>query len=267
MSLVALTALRRKTEAAIASEKDPEKKKLLSASLASTNAAVEAYKKTKHMIEKTETEEGEDEAASEGSEESEGAEGAKGNETDRKEDAEKADGDSDEDEDEGDEKKSSATKALLSLAQEVTGKSGRAAIGALAAKIAQGERANQIVEQIQKERRAEKKTAAIDAALSARRIAKHEAKTLRDKPLSFVQSYLEMRPKAIINVDEDSVHIPNPNAKAGDGSGLSGEILGAVDMAVSSAPDGVDKVKLRQSMIEAHEQRMASGLNGAGGRY
>jgi signal peptide peptidase SppA len=93
---LALDALIKKTEAALASEKDAKRKAELAASL-------EAYKKTKHSIEKHETEEGEDD---EEDEEDEDDAAAKGNETDRSDDP-------DEDEDDGDEedeKKSSAER-------------------------------------------------------------------------------------------------------------------------------------------------------------
>lgn len=277
MSLLALQTLVKRTKASIESEKDPKKKKTFAASLVTYKAALEAYKKEKYTKETQEMEESseDDEEAAESEESAESEEEsseAKGNETDRKEkkSSKKAGSDDSDDEDEGDDDEASESKkasaALATLASQVTGKSGKAAVGALAAMLAQGQRAAAMVDEITRERRAEKKAASIESALNARRITKHEAKTLKDKPLSFVSSFLEMRPKAIINVDDDTIRIPDPNAKAGDGAGLSAEVSAAVDMAVSAAPEGVDKVALRKSMFEAHEKRMAAGLNGAG-RY
>lgn len=261
--LATLLALVNRTKASIASEKDPKEKVTLRASLASYEAALAAFKKEKHTKEVHESEEGEDpEAEDEGCDQDAEAEGS-----DESAEAGADDSDDSDDDDKGDdadEKRASAE--LATLAHTVTGKRGAAAIGALSAMIAQGQRAAAQVDQISKERRAEKKAAAIESALNSRRITRHEATTLKGKPLSFVTSFLEMRPKAIINVDDESIRIPNPNAKVGDGSNLSPEVLAQINTALSCAVDGTDKVAMRASMIAAHESRMASAANGAG-RY
>ncbi len=260
--LATLLALVNRTKSSISSEKDPKEKATLRAYLASYEAALAAFKKEKHTKEVHESEEGEDpeaEAEDEGCDtaaEDESAEAGA-------DDSDDSDDDDDKDTD-ADEKKASAE--LATLAQTITGKRGAAAVGALSAMLASGQRAAAQVDQIAKERRAEKKTAAIDSALNARRITRHEASTLKSKPLSFVTSFLEMRPKAIINVDDDSIRIPNPNAKSGDGSNLSPEVLAQINTAISCAADGTDKAALRASMVAAHESRMASASNGAG-RY
>ncbi len=264
MSLVALTALVKNATAAVTSEKDPKKKKALSATLASYTAALEAYKKEKHSKEVTETEEGDDpeddDDDKEDGDEEESAETSASEES--------AEGDDAEESAEFPKKKDKkASSALAALAHKVTGKRGDAAVGALSAMIAEGQRAAAMVDTIAKELRAEKKDAAITAALNARRITRTEATTLRGKPLSFVTSFLEMRPKAIINVDDEAILVPDPNAKPGDGSGLSAEIKKQIDLAVYGAPEGVDRVKLRADMVAQHEKHMSAGLNGAGGRY
>jgi len=269
-----------KTKAQLAAEKDPKKRKALAASLSKYEAALEAFKKEKHTIEKHETEEGEEDDEDEESEEEESEEeeeeSAKGNETDRKEDEGEGDDDdgegddSDEEGDDDDAKKSKKAKyaaaPLVRLAQQATGKTGRAAVGALAAKLAAGERALAMVEQISKERRAEKKANLIASALNAHKITRHEAKNLGKRPLSFVTSFLEMRPKAIIASDDDSLLIPAPGGPEGSASALPPEVAASVEQAVSCAPEGIDREKLRSEMIAAHQKRMSASLNGAG-RY
>jgi hypothetical protein len=136
----------------------------------------------------------------------------------------------------------------------------------MASKIAAGERALAMVEQIAKERTAEKKTNMITAALNARKITRHEAKALAGKPVSFVTSFLEMRPKAIINTEDDSLIIPAPGGKGGSADALSPDIVASIEQAVSCAPDGLDRAKLRADMVKAHQERLSAGLNGAG-RY
>lgn len=260
MSLTALVALVKNTKAAIKAEKDPKKKAPLMAALSSYEASVEAYKKTKfkettEVVETSEEAPDDDEEPKEESAETEGSAAAEGD-----------DGDTDDDEDGGEEASASshsASRALAELAQKTTGKRGHAAVGALAAMISDGQKALASVRQIEKERRQEKKQASITAALNARRITKHEAKTLAVKPSSFVESFLEMRPKAIINIDDDSAHVPDPNAKPGSGAGLSETVLASIDAAVMNA-GAKDPKALRQQMIEAHEKRMRDASNGAG---
>jgi signal peptide peptidase SppA len=269
MSLATLKNLVKKTEASIAAEKDAKKKKALSATLATYSAALEAYKKSKYVKETETKEEGGEEEDKE-----------KGNKTDRREGG---DGDGDDDKDEKDEnddeeedeeeeeedeeeeaKKSAAS--LATLARQATGKTGKAAVGALAAVLEQAKRTASMVDQITKERRAEKKGAAISAALLARRITKHEAKTLESKPLSFVSSFLEMRPKAIINVDDDTIRLPKLDAKAGDVDDIPSDTLKAIDSAASVAPDDKARAELRSKLIESHRARM-NGSATTAGRY
>lgn len=238
------------------------KRAAIKADLEGAKAAVEAYKKIKKTVEKYEQEEADDE---EDEEESSTA-SAKGNETDRKESdmpPEKKD-EGDEDDEDSAAAASTVETSLMALAEQVTGKSGRSAVGALSALVSQGQRASERLDAIEKERAAEKKDAMIDAALNARKITRHEAKTLRAKSIRFVGDFLDMRPKAIVNVDDDSVRFPNPNDSV---SGtLSGDVMSAIDSAIAHAPDGADKVKLRAEMIAAQEQRLSRAGNGVG-RY
>ena len=261
MSMVALQALVKRTKASLESEKDPKKKKTITANLSTYQAALATYKKEKVTKETEES----DETPAEGDEEEKAAD-EKSEDAPEKDEKKSAAAEDDDDEEEDDDEEASSEKAaaaLAALASQVTGKKGAAAVGALQAMLAQGQRAAAQVDAIVKERRAEKKATVIGAALNARKITKREAETLRGKPFSFVESFLEMRPKAIVNIDDDSIRIPDPAAKA---DALSADIMAQINMAVSSAPDGVDLVALRQSMVDAHQKRMIAGLNGVG-RY
>jgi hypothetical protein len=269
MSLT-LAALVRKTQKAAKAETDPKKRAAILASL-------EAYKKTRHTIEKHESEEGGDEEEDEAEEaESNGdCEEAEegGNETDRSDDPENDEDDDSEDEDEEEEeeeeeeakkakfpmKKEKSAKALLALAQQATGKRGSSAIGALAAMVANGQRALQTVEKIQRERAAELKASMIDAALSKRRITKHEARELRGKPMAFVRPFLEMRPKAIISTDEDGLYVPNGDARTGDSLPVDAER--EIDMALAIAAEGKssdERAKIRASMVDAYRTKSSA---------
>jgi ClpP class serine protease len=284
-TMLQLRALIKTTTSKLETEKDPKKRQALTASLVNFKATLEAMKKEKHVIEKYESEESdeeEDEAEEEESEESEESEAkkseeeseAKGNETDRKGDSDGDDDDHDDDDkgdDKGDDEAKKATKAsLIAIAREATGKTGRAAVGALAAKLAAGERALAMVEKIASERRAEQKATMIAEASNARAITKSEANTLRGKPMSFVKSFIDMRRdkrgalKAIVNVGDDTILIPDPNVKPGTGAALSESVMRIITAAVAAAPEGVDRAKLRADMIADHEKR---AMNGAQGRY
>jgi ClpP class serine protease len=278
MSLAALTNLIRKATAEVAAEKNPKRRKVLSAALASYETARAEYKKVTKRVEESssesESEEESEEEAEEESEESEESE-AKGNETDRKAGGDPPgkddDGDDDDDEDEEDEEdeeseaSSSAARALASLASTATGRKGKRAVGALAALIERGRQASAVVAQIQKERATEKKAHLIATALNERRIAKHQAKVLSAKPLAFVTDYLSMCKGAIVNIDDDSVRIPDPTAKVSS-ENLPPEVMAAINTAVTCAPPGADKAKLRSEMVAAHTARMNAASNGAG-RY
>jgi ClpP class serine protease len=262
---ITLAALVRQTEKALKAEKDPKERASLAASL-------EAYKKTKHTIEKHESEEGGDE--------DEDAEEEGGNETDRSDKPEKdeddsedkdSDDDSDDDEESEEEEEESAefpakdksAKALLALAQKTTGKRGNAAIGALAAMIANGQRAVQTVEKIQKERTAEKKTSLIDDARAKRRITRHEARELAGKPMSFVKSFLDMRPKAIIATDDDGLLIPSADPRTGDA--LPADLEKSINDAMAVMGQGKtadQKAALRANFVDAHKRKMNGATNG-----
>lgn len=267
-----------KIVAQVAKATDAGKKASLTKKLTAVRAEIEAAKKVKHTVEKYEEESDEGDEDSEEDDEEE----SKGNETDRKEDddgddADDDDGDDEDDdeeeddeEDEEEESEESSEKAAaeaLRLVARVTGSKGKRMVGALQGLIDKANRYDGLaadVRAIKAERRKERKAAVISKALHERKITPHEAKQLKAKPLSFVEGMISMRKSAIV-VDDEGVRIADRNA--GPGAELSQELLREIDRAVACAPDGADPDKLRKSMIDAHQKRMAAAANGAAGRY
>lgn len=256
-ALASVTALIEDAEKALASTTDAKV-------LASVAASLESYKKTKHMIEKHETEEGADE--DEEDDEEDGAadeEDAKGDETDRKggddEDDSDDDGDDDDDSDEDDSKAAVAEivrasgidekskrvafrKAVTETVRNLRAGSGAAKVLAAAQKMTGKKSASAIIDALQgqkagiaglKERLAKletdgaaravedrktKRDNLVNAAFNARRISPSEQKTLLKKSLAFCEQFLEMRPKAIVNVDGSEMPIPTqPGAALPEG--------------------------------------------------
>jgi hypothetical protein len=224
---LSLDALIKRTEAALASEKDTKRKAELVASL-------DAYKKTKHSIEKHETEEGEEEEE----EEEESEEG--GNETDRDDDT---DGDEDDDDDKKKEKKSASPKkkssakkqeeedeeeeeseeseALVSLVRRATGKRGAAAMGALEGLLSKARAADGLatrLEAIERARKNEARDVVVDRALAANRVTKKEAASLKKKPLVHVNAFLEARPHGLVYTQSEDM--PVPQMQNVDGKGV-----------------------------------------------
>lgn len=278
MSLAALTNLIKRTEAALKSEKDPARKKTLTSAVAAHRASLDAMKKTKIKYEESSEEESseEEEAAEEESESAEEEEEASGNETDRDEEGDEPVDDDEDDEDAEEEEESSkkaAASAVLALAEKATGRKGKRAIGALAAMIAEGQRATERVGKIEKEHRAERKEHSITAALNARRITPHEAKMLRAKSAAFAKDFISMRKGAVVNVDGDEMHVTTdkkPVAGSEEAS-LPDHVRKSIDTAVLHASSaGIDPKALRAELVKEHvkqhEERMRAGLNGAG-RY
>jgi ClpP class serine protease len=256
----------------------------LDAARADLAAATKIKKKTEEYSEETDDAGDEEEEAEEGS----------GNETDREEDA---DGDDDDDGDEEDEEedeeeaeessdrceeeeaaapptKSKGSKASLSaLVHAITGGAkGQRGAGRLAAVVAKADaydKTNARLAKLERDARVRAKGALIDEAVAQRRITRHEAKTLRAKPLSFVTGLLEMRQNAIVHSTDDTIRIPDPKASAkGAAEPLPADVVRHIAMAVQAAPDGTDREKLRAQLTEDHQKRLAAanGANGAG-RY
>jgi len=249
---IEIDALITRTTAAIASEKEPAK-------LAKLAASLEAYKKTKHSIEKHETEEGEEDGEEEEEEEE------SGDETDRdEEDDGEEDDDSDDDDGEGaesdeEEKKaavasivrasgmtkgsgrkafrsavekaiggfagrSGGASAVMRVAAELTGKSRPGAIVSALRGLAEGATSMKTrLAALEQDNRATQKASAIDAALAANRITKREARDLRGKKLSFVEEFLKFRPGAVVQTRESAEREPAGPVRTRTGAVLPGQ--------------------------------------------
>jgi ClpP class serine protease len=237
--MLRLDALIKRTEASLKAETDAKKR-------ASLAAALEAYKKTKHTIEKHEEESGDEDDAEDDEEE------ADGNETDRGDKPEKdEDDDSDESEEEEEEEAKKGeeeeeeeeeeeaasppgkvAKSLRSMVEQATGKRGAAAVGALAALIQKAKAYDTLqgrVALIERERRTERKEKLITAALDGHRlrvngmkgptITRKTAKWLRAQKLSTVESFLSQCQAALVSTE--------PSALPPDESGRASEAFGA----------------------------------------
>lgn len=163
-------------------------------------------------------------------------------------------------EDEEDEEEAAAK--LVELAQTTTGKKGKRALGALAAMLAEGQRAAKKVRKIENERRAEKKAHAIQSALSTRRITRHESTMLAKKSSGFVRDFLSMRKEPLVATEEETLRTPL-QVLDGGGSDLPPAVLRQIEMAVAGMDDKEAK-RLRKKMIEANREQLAKKANGAG---
>lgn len=302
--LVSLKAQVKRAKSELAKAKGDALKRALKAqidalekAIAASAATVQAKKKIKHkeVTHEEETDDGSDdegdedagdEDESDDEEESKKAKKSKHADSDDDGDGDGDDGDGDsdggddsEEEDEeseeeseeeekyGEEDEKKSAKAIVALAQKATGKKGRSALGALTAILADAQRSSLRLAKIERERLTERKSALIDSAKAQRRITPHEAKVLRKKPLSFVASFLEMRPKALFATDEGDLIIPKTD-KTGNAAGLPADVTAEIEKAIASANVSPERAeKLRKEMTDAHAQRIQSTTNGAGMRY
>ncbi len=280
---LALDALIKKTTEALATETDATRKAELTASL-------EAYKKTKHSIEKHETEEGEDD---EEDEEDEDDAAAKGNETDRSDDP-----DEDEDDGEEDDKKAAAppmkkdakakgkksakseedaseaesegdeAEALVALVRRATGgKKGPAAMGALEGLLSKARQTDKLaarLDALEQRSKAEARDSVVRTALAANRITKKEAAGLFKKPIAHVEAFLEARPRGLVY--SQSEDLPVPAMQNPDGSTVLPPELDAIIKQAVAASEG--KVTREQFVkdYQAANGLNGSGLNGRGGQ-
>lgn len=147
--------------------------------------------------------------------------------------------------------------------KKLTGKkSARAALTAVQGRLKAAAEVAPRLAALEQDARRDKRAAMIDAALSARRITRHESKMLATKKLGFVEEYLKMRPKAIIHTSDDALHVPN-----GDGERvLSADVMKFVNSAVAgSGLTGKAAEALREKLIEANKKSAGASL-GANGR-
>lgn len=273
MSKLALTNQIARAEAALKIEKDPAKRKTLTAAIDSSRAAMkaldaskEAMKKTKIKYEET-SEEKPDEPKEETEESTESAEDEGGDES-----ATSAESDDDDDEDDDDDKDEKASaSAALRVAERVTGRKGSRAIAALESRLAQGAIFEERLAKLEKTNAAEAKEHSISAALSERRITPHEAKTLRGKKASYVREYIADRKGKVVHGEDDETVI-RPAAGGANADTLPPEVEKQIQAGLaglsSLSKDERDKIEatLRKTHLAEHQKRMAAGLNGAAGR-
>jgi ClpP class serine protease len=253
-----LEALIKKTEAAMAAEKDPVKLTKLAANL-------EAYKKTKKHVEHVETEEDDDDD----DEEDEKDKKEKDDEEDDDEEAStaaapvKGKKEAKEKAEDGEDEEASA----LAMIRAATG--GKVKSGALAALLAKAGAYDALADRVAKiEQKGidDRKSSLISSALAGRKITPAEAKTLGAKKLDFVESFLEMRPKAIVRtIDEDEVVIPDGKPGAYLGKAVLAEIEKAV---MTKSGSLAQQESLRKELMAAHLIAAQHAANGAAeGRF
>jgi ClpP class serine protease len=259
-----LDALIKRTEAALATEKDKTKRAAITASL-------DAFKKTKHSIEKHETEEGAD--VEEKDPDDEDDEDKDDDEDDDKDDKKAAagpgpkkaaskkkaddDGDEAEAEDEGDE-----AEALAATVRRATGKRGAAAQGALEALIAKAKASDTLADRLSRLEAASvaaKRDAMVDAALASHLVTRKEAVRLKSKSTAHVEAFLEARPKSLVYTTEEDM--PIPAAMPGGQASLPPELEKMLAQAVA-ASDG--KITREQFLADFQKQQAAMA-NGKGG--
>jgi signal peptide peptidase SppA len=267
MSKLALTNQIARAEAALKTEKDPAKRTALTAAIDSSKAALaaftasqEAMKKTKIKYEETSEEKPDPKPKEEGDDGDEEATTS-----------EKPADDDDEEEDDDKDEKASASAALR-LAEATTGRKGARAIAALESRLAQGEIFEKRLAALEKTNAAEAKEHSISAALSAREITPHEAKTLAGKKASYVREYIADRKGKIVVHSDDDETVIRPAAGGSSATTLPPEVEKQIQAGLagltSLSKDERDKIEatLRKTHLDEHQRRMAAGLNGAAGR-
>jgi ClpP class serine protease len=274
-----ITSLIKKTKAALAATDDPKKIRLLSTSLATYSAALEAYKKTEKHIEHVKTEEGdedEDEEEEKGEEDEDEEEEAKGAEDEKKasaakgaEDEEKASAkadDSDDDDDDDDEDDEKGAKKAKALVQSLTGEKGAAGRGKLRAMVMLAAKAVGDVEALKKDAKRREKAELI-AGVTGKYFTPKEAKELAAMPLNEVRSLVAFAKKRgpMVHTEEGTLLVPrDANAKPGTEESLPKETRAMIDAAVSAAHG--DKEKIRAELVAAHTKARANGA-ATEGRY
>lgn len=279
----------RASEAALAKETDPKKRKALTSAIAANKtalsalaAATEASKKTKIKYEESteESSEEEEEEAEEASSEEEEEE-ASGNETDRKEgdDSDDGDGDDDsgddeEDDEEEDEEeeaemppmKKKSARAAMAMIERETGKKGPQALGAAAAMFSVMRRTTEDVARLKSAARAKDKA---DLIASAKRyVPKSQLVWLKTQPLAVVRGFVEQATKGapIVHTEEGELLVPKAAAPGTEGA-LSKDVVAQIDAAMAACPSNMKKEDFRKALVDAHladhKKRLASA-NGVG---
>lgn len=261
-----LKALIKRTEAAIAKERDPRKLAALAADLGAYERTLAAYKKTEKYVEETVKEE-ETSDAEEADEEA----SADDEEEASTESAEMPDEeDDDDDEDGGDEKKSSkASLAFRAAVESLTGQKGKRALGALHAHFrATADTAERVRKLEAEQKRSEK--ASLIASVRGKYCTRADAEWLAKQPLAIVKGYVDHAKTRgmIVNTDESALVKPKVAAKPGTEEALPADVRKTIDAVVASYSG--DKKAMREKLVEAHvaehNKQIDAALNGAG-RY
>lgn len=266
-TMLTLTALIKRTEAAISKETDEKKRKALAAVLA-------VYKKTEKHIEhhKTEEDDGEDEPENgddgDGDEDDEEKKSAKKAEEEmaaKKAEEEAAAKKAEEDEEEEAEEKKAA--AALRLIEAATGMTGRKAVGAAAAMFATAKTLAADVEVLKRSSLADRKAALLKEAAPLC-FGKAEEEWLATQSRATLEGWLEMRRAAgpVIHTSEGTIVKPKV-VKPGTEESLPEEVRELID-AACEASGLADSAALRAELVKAHlkshTDRIKSAANGAG---
>jgi hypothetical protein len=260
---VALDLLIKKTEAALAAATDPRKKVRLERDLASFKLTAMRAEAPDEDDPDEDDEPEEDDKASKAAKKAEMSKKkheaaghkakadqhrAKAAEYDSK--AKECLGEESEDED------AEAKAMRAELHTRLTASLPEGAAAALASQAGQDAALRMRLEAIEKERAAERKEGAINAALAGRRITPGEAKTLATKPIDFVTDFLAMRPKAIVNTDASDLLQPTMTPDAD----LDPKAMAEINAKVSNLPNLTDaqRAEVRQKMIDGR-RALANG--------
>ena len=249
---------------ALSSEKDRKKLLALAANL-------DAYKKTKHTIEKHESEEGDEDEDEDDDKDGDSDDDDEGDDKEEKkssksEEEEKASASADKDDEDDDEEEEEEAKAALSLVRSLTGKTGKEARGALAAIAGMATQTAKDVAEMKKAHRATERSSLI-ASLKGK-INKSEAKWLESQDLPTLRSFTKMRLRSgYVNTETDELIKPkhvNPDSE----EALSEERRRMIASAVAAMPgDQKFKESLKAELVKAHlaeQKNERPVLNGAG---
>jgi ClpP class serine protease len=270
---VALKALIKKTEAAIATTKDPEK-------LATLYADLSAFKKTKKHVEHTETEEGaddgddsDDEDKKDDDEDDDSDKAAKSDDKEKADFPKKDKGDDDaeeeEEESESEESEKKAASAALALIQSMTGMKGKRALGGARALFETAINGAKDIAAIKKQNASRAKKELI-AGARGKYITRFDAEWLASQPLATVQGFIETRRKqgVIVNTDDSTLLKPK-QATPGTEESLPADTLAMIESATASFPGSkAEKDAFRATLVTAqlktHTETVAKALNGQG---
>ena len=261
--LVKLLALIKRTEASIATEADPKK-------LLALKAKLSALQVTKAEMGGEDDDEGDDkdepsksdEAAKKAEKAKKAAEAAKHRakaaehkaKAAESEEAAKAAEEDDEEEEESEESEARVRVGRTSAATLTPG--AKAALDSQAVEVAAQRKR---LDKLEAEATSRAHAALIEEARAARRITPREAKTLAGKSIDFVRDFLEMRPKALVNIDDDAAETPDNTP----GADIPKAALAIVEQGITAMGlTGEAADKYREASFAAH--RKASNLNGAG---